>query len=64
MAETGTKQLIHPRISQSAYDALLNFARGTHRSISGAVDHILEMYLIADHPLLAGDQPDQDESAR
>lgn len=44
---TETKQVIHPRISQSTYEALVAFADETNRTLSGAVEQLLTEALAA-----------------
>ena len=50
MTESTKQVLIHPRLDEHVHEALTVYARRTRRSVSGAINHIIEQYLIDEDP--------------
>lgn len=55
---TETKQVIHPRVSQSTYDAVTSFAETSNRTLSGAVEQLLTEALAARAPMVSTPAPE------
>lgn len=48
MSDSTKQVLIHPRLDVHIHRALVDYANRTHRSMTGAINHILEQYLLAE----------------